>query len=97
MVRLACVCLLACVFIFWNTFKVYILKLQPSPSLPVIHTLLMSRMPWVVFDFAATLIGLSLAAYLDASSSNTVFHQPLTCYWTRFRKMKTHSGIVDEL
>lgn len=44
---------IACVFIFWNTFKVYILKLQPSPSLPVIHTRLMSSMPWVVFDFAA--------------------------------------------
>lgn len=32
---------LACVFIFWNTFKVYILNLQPSPPSPVIYASLM--------------------------------------------------------
>lgn len=35
-VRSACVCpSIACVFIFWNKFKVYILTLQPGPCLIV--------------------------------------------------------------
>lgn len=60
---LVCVSL-ACVFISWNTFKVYILKLQPSSSVPVIHARLVSSAPLVVSDFTATWIILGLSAWI---------------------------------
>ena len=44
---------IACVFIFWNTFKVYTLKLQYSPSVTVMYSRLVSRISLMVWNFAA--------------------------------------------